>query len=152
MKNICLFCLFIMAPSTVSVQGIDVVPGGKAIAQALSAGKVAYEATVENIANQYTQGYKANKVQFETMPMADGDGNIEVVSTEAAIVIDQSTGVKVYDPTSSDADQEGMVEGSNVILSREMVNATKYGNYINALYALDKVSIDIAKNAISIAR
>jgi len=90
-------------------------------------------ANADSVANSSGQPYRAREVVFTAAPIADGDGSVNVDSSNAAaagmsgvhiagVVESQQPLKQVYDPSSPYANGNGYVQMPNVNPVDEMVN------------------------------
>lgn len=139
---------------------MSIIPSYQTTASAISAGMKAFNAEAENIANQHADGYQASKVNFtnilEQKQVLQGNtngsslsfGSTNVATVQANTVKDTTPGMKVYDPSSANADADGFVVKSNVVMPQAMANSIKYSHYTNANWAVAQNAAEMVQNAI----
>ena len=112
------------------------------------------DVVAENIANAYTthgtdgQAYKRKVVSFESMldPAGSGQQTVQV----SQIATDDSPGEMIYDPSSPDANKDGMVKMPNVNLSTEMVDLMTSSRAYEANLSVIRNARQMAMKALSI--
>ena len=133
---------------------MDLIPGIDASASALDAQRVRMEAISQNLANLHTTktaeggAYKRQLVSFETMLNERGNSLVKV----GDITVDESPGLMRYDPQHPHANDEGMVEGSNVSMSHEMVDLLSATRAYEANLAAVKMAKQMAQKTSEIGR
>lgn len=139
---------------------------------ALSAQRLRLDLISNNIANAQTTSteeggpYKRQDVIFKAqgsqtglpdfianrlaskMPIGESQAGVQV----AQIITDQTEGVKAYDPTHPDADEEGYVTHPNVDLVTEMTNMLSATRSYEANLAVVEASKSMAMKALNIGR
>lgn len=141
----------------------SIIPVLDTVSDMVNASDYATRIVAENLANQYTTktenggAYHSKSVVFESfMPNGLRRGqSIEGQPNSVKIgevVKDPTPGVRFFNPHHPHADENGFVEMPNVRTSEQMVNLIKFSKWNEAGYALGKVSIDMARNAMSIGR
>lgn len=143
------------------MSGIDRLFGGMRIAATgLAAERVRIDVVAENIANARTtrtpEGgpYRRKLVVFEPLLLKGPDGQRNVHGVRAArIVRDDKTPFElIRDPSSPDADADGMVALPNVNTLREMADMVTAMRAYDAGIAMQESFVRSAQRAIELIR
>lgn len=133
---------------------MDVIPGLDASASALDAQRIRLEAISQNLANIHTTRtedggpYQRQMVSFESMLDAKGNALVKV----SDVSLDRSPGAMRYQPDHPHANDEGMVESSNVSMSHEMVDLLSATRAYEANLAAVKIAKQMAQRTLEIGR
>jgi len=133
---------------------MNLISGVNVTASALNAENIRMDVVAENIANAYTThgpdggAYKRKVVTFESMldPAGSGKSTVQV----SQIGTDNTPGSMIFDPSSPDANKQGMVEMPNVNISTEMVDLMTASRAYEANLAVIRNARQMATKALTI--
>lgn len=133
---------------------MDIIPGLDSSASALDAQRIRMEAISQNLANMHTTRtedggpYQRQMVSFESILDSKGNALVQV----ADVAVDKSPGAMRYAPGHPHANEDGMVEGSNVSMSHEMVDLLSATRAYEANLAAVKMAKQMAQKTLEIGR
>ncbi|MGC3991910.1 MAG: flagellar basal body rod protein FlgC [Chthoniobacteraceae bacterium] len=131
---------------------MNVISGIDVTASALNAEKTRMDVVAENIANANTthgldgKPYQRKLVSFQSVLQSTGGTGVQV----SQVKNDTTAGPLVYNPSSPDADKNGMVHMPNVNLSYEMVDLISSTRAYEANLAVVKNAKQMAHKALTI--
>lgn len=133
---------------------MEIIPGLNLTASALDAHKVRLEAIAQNIANANTtrgpdgEAYKRQLVSFASVLDNQGRHGVRV----SGLHQDTTPGPSVYNPAHPHANEEGMVQMPNVVMSLEMVDMISASRAYEANLTAAKTARQMATKALEIGR
>jgi len=144
---------------------MNLIPGVESTGSALSAEKLRLEIIAQNIANSNTTQdasgnvYKRKEVAFEEyikMPERRVPGYVDENLYQGVRVVDvyddQTPGRMIFNSGHTHANEYGMVEMLNMVVSREMIDLISASRAYEANLTVVKTSRRMAQQALAIGR
>lgn len=138
---------------------MNIIPSKAIIEDGISAQSLSMALSAANIANAHTtktdQGgpYQRQVLAFESyMPNRGSYGGSHAPSVRTKVNVDQTPGLRVYQPQHPHADASGMLELPNVKILQEKVNLMSASKTYEALATCFGQGVKLVQNLLNMLR